>query len=99
VLIRNLITTTDVLVTHAAPECFPLTKEDTNGFVSGFCQRDRSLRSDLKLETQAIQKLSDLSRAKRHYFGHFHVSEKHVTDSRTYVCADINELVELKFEQ
>lgn len=98
VLDWDSVTTADVLVTHAAPQSFPLTKEDTNGLISDFSQRDRNLRSDLKLEAQAIQKLSDATQAKRHYFGHFHVSQKHVTDSRTYVCVDINELVEMKFE-
>lgn len=88
----------DVLITHVAPKDFPISKEETNPMVVNFSLDDKTLIQELKQEKNMVQQLSDLSQAKRHYFGHYHIAMNYPTNNRKYRCININEFLELKFE-
>lgn len=90
----------DVLVTHVAPSSFALTKFDTNPMVNHFCSLEAmqggDLASELKQEREQVQILSDLSKCRKHFFGHYHRSDIYEEKGRLYRCLAINEFVELQ---
>lgn len=88
----------DVLLTHVAPNNFPISKEDTNPMIAEFAKDDPSLISELKMEKFIVGEASEISGCKRHYFGHYHISYTYENSNVKYRCLDINEFVELKFE-
>lgn len=71
VLKYELIKKCDVLITHSAPTW--LGPNDKHGII-GWCKRDEKLWPDCLNERQAINTLLDLSKAKKLYCGHFHMS-------------------------
>lgn len=90
----------DILCTHVPPSKFPLTKAETNPMVTSFHKAEvmlgGDLLEDLEREKNGVQRISDLSGCRHHYFGHFHVSERHEESGREYRCLDINEFLELR---
>ena len=97
VLDEQKIVEADVLVTHVAPKEFPLITLQSNSLVKTFCKVDHKLDSDLKRESNLVQSLVNLSKCKKHYFGHFHVSMKYDTSSCIYTCLDIDETKQLEW--
>ena len=87
----------DILVTHVCPTVFPLQKAECNPMLQHFSNLEimqgHDLFADLLAERKVLQEISDLSKCKRHYFGHFHRSTFFLdsTSKREYICIDINE--------
>lgn len=71
VLNKDKIQECDILITHSAPSWVgPCDKLD----ISGFCANDFSLWDECVKERKDIDELIKLSKAKKHYCGHFHGS-------------------------
>lgn len=74
----------DVLVCHSAPIWIgPACK---GGFVQPFIDRDIHLYDELVKEREEIQKLFDICRPKKAFFGHFHRSEYNEYHGEGYTC-------------
>lgn len=74
----------DVLVCHTAPHWIgPACK---GGFVQPFLDKDLHLYSELTEEREEVQKLFDICRPKRAFFGHFHRSETNEYHGEGYTC-------------
>lgn len=93
----------DVFVSHVAPSSFPIVKTDTNPMVNHFksleAMQGDDLVGDLEQERVFMQRLSDLSECKKHFFGHYHRSHIYDDHGRYCRCLDINEFVELTNRQ
>lgn len=90
----------DVLITHVAPTMFPICKAETNPMVKQFHELEyrydttKNLLQELNDEKEQIQKLSDLSECKTHYFGHYHITWTGIENGRKYCCLNIKEFKE-----
>lgn len=92
----------DVLITHAPPKNSGLSKADCNDTVRHFHAIEASqggdLLGELQHEQNLVQKISDLTECKSHYFGHLHVSSYYIdpANGRKYICLKIDEFREIK---
>jgi len=92
----------DILITHVAPTRTSISKAGTNQNVSHYhgveSMQGGDLFGDLRAEQVTVQKLSDLSECKKHYFGHYHFSSFTIDfhKNREYIGLSIDEFREIR---
>ena len=82
----------DVLITHSAPSWNGPADRDP---ISYWCDIDKTLWAELKLERLAHSRAILHSEPSRHYCGHFHVSSTAERDGCVSRILDIDELLEI----
>jgi predicted phosphodiesterase len=82
----------DVLVTHSAPLWNGPVDRDP---ISSWCDDDKTLWAELKMERLAHNRAIFHCEPSRHYCGHFHVSSTAERDGCISRILDINELLEI----
>ena len=82
----------DVLITHSAPSWNGTTEK---GPISNWCDEDKTLWSELKLERLAHSRAIKLCEPSRHYCGHFHVNSTAERDGCVSRILDIDELLDI----
>ena len=82
----------DVLITHSAPSWNGPADRDP---ISSWCDNDKTLWAELKLERLAHSRAIFHCKPSRHYCGHFHVSSTAERDGCVSRILDIDELLEI----
>lgn len=84
----------DVLITHTTNNTFnPYGGSFKN--IMHFINNDHALYSDLRQEQETVDKLYNLIKPEKWYFGHFHNSFSYNNGTTIGRCLDINEIVEI----
>lgn len=90
----------DILLTHVGPTNFPFSNPELSPLVNYYHRTEmmlgNNLLQELKDEIETMQKISDLSECKSHYFGHYHMHNSIDVNGRNYYCLDVNEFKEIQ---
>lgn len=93
ILDKSLIKKCDILVTHTAPSW--IGPNDKNGIL-WYTQKDANLWEECIEERKKIDRLIELSQAKKHFCGHFHMNEIATNGDCESRILDIVELYEYR---
>lgn len=91
VLKPELVEKVDILITHSGPSWIGPTDKK---LISHYCARDATLWDECVDERKAHEKLIELCKPKKHYLGHFHMSESVEMNGCKHRLLDILEIVE-----
>jgi len=92
VLDSDKIEECDVLITHSAPSWNGPANKDP---IAYWLEKDETLWNELRGERSNIDKLVQQCNPKRHYCGHFHLSETSEYDGCTSRILNIDELLDI----
>lgn len=84
----------DAVITHTRPKCAGGPKNYDN--IAYWLDRDDTLKDQLMIEADKVQKLYELTKPTKWFYGHFHESSIMEYEKTEFRCLDIDELYEYR---
>jgi len=84
----------DAVITHTRPKCAGGPKDYSN--IAYWIEKDTPLKEHLETEAKEVQKLYELTKPTKWFYGHFHKSITSQYENTEFRCLNIDELYEYR---